>query len=293
MRFKERLLPFAALQITPVAGDPDATLQRFRNQVSGVRAMHPHVGLVIAPELHLMAEGSPFDPAVDPADLAQPIPGPLTAELADIARENDVWLVPGTIYERTPEGVYNTAVVFSPDGELVTSYRKCFPWQPFETSLPGNTAVVFDIPDVGRIGLAICHDGAFPELFRQLAWMGAEAVIQPVLTNSSDRAVELVLARANAIVNQIHVLSINAPAPTGLGRSVIVDPEGNVRYQAGGCEEVITDVLDFGAVDRVRRFGTFGLNRVWDQLDTSCQLDLPVYGGRYQPRPTPVLEIRP
>ena len=53
-----------------------------------------------------------------------------------------------------PEGVYNTAVVFSPDGELIATYRKCFPWLPFETSLPGDAAVVFDIPDVGRIGLA-------------------------------------------------------------------------------------------------------------------------------------------
>ena len=83
------------------------------------------------------------------------------------------------------------------------------------------------------------------------------------------------------------MLSINAPAPHGLGRSVIVDPEGNVRYQAGATEEVITDVLDFGAVDRVRGSAPSGLNRVWDQLDTSCRLDLPVYGGRYQPRPTP------
>jgi formamidase len=285
MRFKERLLPFAALQINPVAGDPAATLDRFRIQVSTAAQRHPDLGLLIAPELHLMAEGGLFDPGVDPAELADPIPSELTDEIAEIARENDLWLIPGTVYEQAPEGVYNTAVVFSPDGELITSYRKCFPWLPQETSLPGDTAVVFDIPDVGRIGLAICHDGAFPEMFRQLAWMGAEAVIQPVLTTTSDRSVELVLARANAIVNQIHVLSINAPAPTGVGRSVVIDPEGNVRYQAGATEEIITDVLDFGAVDRVRRFGTLGLNRMWEQLDTSCRLDLPVYGGRYQPRP--------
>jgi formamidase len=291
MRFKERLLPFAALQISPVAGNPAATLDRFRHQVRTVRQRRPDVGLVIAPELHLMAEGGAFDPEVDPADLAQPIPSALTDAVAEIARENDLWLVPGTLYEQAPEGVYNTAVVFSPDGELITSYRKCFPWLPLETSLPGDTAVVFDIPDVGRIGLAICHDGAFPEMFRQLAWMGAEAVIQPVLTSTSDRSIELVLARANAIVNQIHVLSINAPAPTGVGRSVVIDPEGNVRYQAGATEEVITDVLDFAAVDRVRRFGTLGLNRVWEQLDSSCRLDLPVYGGRYQPRPALTQEI--
>jgi formamidase len=284
MRFKGRCLPFAALQVAPVPNDPALTLERFGERVRAVRRVHPRVRLVIAPELHLMAEAGPLDAGVEPAPRAEEIPGPLTRALAEVAREHDMWLVPGSVYEQASEGVYNTAVVLSPDGELVASYRKCFPWLPFETTLPGTRAVVFDIPDVGRVGLAICHDGAFPELFRQLAWMGAEAVIQPVLTTSSDRAVEVVLARANAITNQIHVLSVNAAAPAGVGRSVLVDPEGNVRYQAGSSEEVITDVLDLGAVDRVREFGTFGLNRMWEQLDTACRLDLPVYGGRYQPR---------
>ena len=97
MRFKERVLPFAALQINPVAGAPDATLDCFRSQVHTVRQRHPDVALVIAPELHLMAEGGLFDPGVDPADLAAPIPGPLTETIAEIARENDLWLIPGTL----------------------------------------------------------------------------------------------------------------------------------------------------------------------------------------------------
>src|SRR6478752_2672981 len=80
MRFKERVLPFAALQIHPVAGDPEATLERFRGQVRTVRQRHPDVGLVIAPELHLMAEGGLLDPGVDPADLAAPIPSRLRVD---------------------------------------------------------------------------------------------------------------------------------------------------------------------------------------------------------------------
>src|SRR5689334_17596504 len=121
------------------------------------------------------------------------IPGPLTERLGALARAAGVWLVPGSVWEKTAEGIYNTALVLSPDGRLVTTYRKCFPWQPYETSRPGRSVVTFEIPGVGRIGLAICHDGAFPEIFRQLAWDGAEAVLQPVLTGTSDREAEIVL----------------------------------------------------------------------------------------------------
>jgi formamidase len=95
--------------------------------------------------------------------------------------------VPGSVWERRPEGIYNTALVLSPEGELVTTYRKCFPWQPYEASPPGRRVVTFEIEGVGKVGLAICHDGAFPEVFRQLAWDGAEAVLQVVLTGTSDR----------------------------------------------------------------------------------------------------------
>ncbi len=62
----------------------------------------------------------------------------------------------------------------SPDGEIAATYRKVFPWQPYEqTTPPGDEFVVFDVPGVGRIGLAICYDGSFPpESARQLAWLG-------------------------------------------------------------------------------------------------------------------------
>ena len=118
--------------------------------------------------------------------------------------------------------------------------------------MPGDGFVTFDIPDVGRIGLAICYDGFFPEVIRQLAWLGAEVVIQPTLTTTSDREAELVAARANAIFNQLYVVNVNASQPAALGRSVDRRPEGIVRAQAGEGEELITDVLDLEAVERVR-----------------------------------------
>jgi predicted amidohydrolase len=261
-----RTLSIAALQTSPVFGDPEATLRVMGERVGRVREVVPHVQLVMFPELHLPALPPPLEPHGSLAALAVDVPGPLTEELAGIARANGVWLVPGSVFERGDEGrVHNTALVFSPEGELVAGYRKVFPWQPHEASDPGDRFVTFDIPELGRLGLSICYDGSFPETCRELAWMGAEAVLQVSLTTTSDRSQELVMARANAIFNQLYVVSLNAGSPAGLGRSLIADPEGLVRLQAGDGEELLTDVLDLDAVTRVREYGTAGVSRLWDQ----------------------------
>ena len=262
-----RLLSIAGVQTSPVFGDPEATLNRMAERVARVRAVVPRVQLVIFPELHLPALQPLLEPHGErPAELAVDVPGPLTERLGEIARENGVWLVPGSVYERGEgDRVHNTCLVLSPEGELAASYRKVFPWQPHESSAPGDRFTSFDIPEVGRLGLSICYDGSFPETCRQLAWMGAEVVLQPTLTTTSDRNQELVMARANAIFNQLYVVSLNAGSPAALGRSLIVDPEGLVRLEAGGGEELLTDVLDLDAVTRVREHGTAGVSRIWDQ----------------------------
>ena len=283
-----RELGVAALQTAPVAGDADATLKRTAEQVRGVRATFPDVHLVLLPELHLSAVDRLLDEPEGYADeAAVAIPGPLTDQLGTLARETGLWLVAGSVYERGGEHIYNTTPVLSPRGELVTTYRKCFPWRPYERTTAGDRFVVFDIPDIGRIGLAICYDLHFPETVRQLAWLGADIVLQSSLTPTRDRDLELVLARANAISNQVFVVSVNAAAPHGVGQSIVIDPEGIVRQQAGATEEVLVDVLDLASVDRVRRTGTLGLNRMWDLLDEhGPALDLPMYGGRaYRRRP--------
>ena len=282
-----RSLFVAGLQIAPVPLDPEATLARFEEQVRGAAALFDGIQLVVAPELHLMAvPGLLEDGGGHMERAAVPVPGPLTERLGALARETGLWLIPGSIYERDGDSVYNTALVFSPAGALVASYRKCFPWQPYETTQPGRRVVCFDIDGIGRFGLAICHDGVFPEVWRQLAWYGAEAVFQVSLTPTSDREAEVVVARANAIVNQLHLVNINAAAPAGIGRSVVIDPEGTLRYEAGSSEEVITTILDLDAASLARTRGSFGLNRLLEQLDRhGAELELPMYGGSYRPRP--------
>ena len=174
-----------------------------------------------------------------------------------LAKETGLWLVPGSLYERGDDGnVYNTAIAVSPLGEIAATYRKVFPWQPYEQTTPGHEFVVFDIPGVGRIGLAICYDGSFPETVRQLAWLGAELIIQPTLTTTRDREMELVCARANAWTNQVFVVNVNAADPAGVGASCIVNPDGTVRQQAAAGEEVLIDCLDLDAVSLARSHGT-------------------------------------
>jgi formamidase len=283
-----RSLFVAALQTAGIPGDPAATLEQFERQVRALRSTFEDVELVLTPELHLMALTSLLnaDGLPDETELAVDIPGELTERLGTLARETELWLIPGSVYERVGGGVANTAVVLSPEGELVASYRKCFPWEPVEKLVYGTRTVCFDIPEIGRFGLAICHDGAFPEVFRTLAWQGAEAIFQVTFTETSDREAETVIARANAIVNQVAVVNVNAAAPIANGRSLVIDPEGAVRYEAGVGEELVTAVIDLDQVRRVRERGSFGINKLWEEMDrVGPGLELPLYGGSYRPRP--------
>jgi len=218
-------------------------------------------------------------------EVAEPLDGPRVRRLQAIAAEIGRWVVPGSVYERSADGcVHNTTLLLSPQGEVTASYRKVFPWRPYEVCRPGDRFVVADIPGRGRIGLSVCYDTWFPEVARHLAWMGAEVIVAPTPTPTSDRPQEIVLTRAIAIANQVYVVSVNGAAPYGTGRSLVVDPEGLVRHEAGESPTVVSDVLDLDAVDRVRRHGTAGLHRLWDQFHADdAPLELPLYGGRIAP----------
>ena len=277
-----RVLPIAVVQASPrLSTEP---VQRFGESVEALHRSFPQTRLLIYPELHL------FGDAPTHAELnasAEALNGPRVRALAQLAGDLGVWLVPGSVCERGPQGqLFNTALAFSPGGELVASYRKVFPWRPYEPFDPGDRFVTFDVPGVGRAGLSVCYDAWFPEVTRHLAWMGAEVVLNLVKTTTCDRAQEVVLARANAIVNQVFMVSVNCAGPTGTGQSVIVDPEGLVRAAAVGAEPtVLTDVLDFGHVARVREYGTVGLTRPWSQFQPGdAPVKLPLYGGRIEPQ---------
>lgn len=241
-------LSLAALQLELCVEDNLSLLEK---EIAQVAKRFPWVQMVVLPEL------CTFGPS---PDLAVGLPGEVENCFREAALDNGLWLVPGSIFERRGKEVFNTAPVINPRGEVVARYRKQYPFLPYEKGVSaGDDFVVFDVPGAGRIGLIICYDMWFPETVRTLAWMGAEAVLCPSLTNTVDREVELAIARSNAATNQLYFLNLNSAGRLAVGQSVFVGPDGQVIHQAGTGREIITVELDFGHVRRVRERGMFGL----------------------------------
>lgn len=264
-----RILTVLSAQVAPVAWDPPATLDRFEEHVRSARRAFPDADLMIFPELYLTAVDAFTDGGADDWErrVAEEIPGPLTDRVGKIAAGAKRWIVAGSINERRGKRTHNTAIAFSPDGALVAAYRKLFPWRPYESVDPGDEpAPVFEIPGKGRVGLMICYDGWFPEVARGLALQGAELIAQPTATTTPDREEEVVLARANAIANQVYVFNPNLVSTFGQGRSVGVDPEGRLLFEGGAGEELFVEVVDLDRVDEIRARGTRGISRPWQHF---------------------------
>jgi formamidase len=264
-----RLFGLAGVQMSVVPWDSAATIHKMEAAAEQVHVNFPWVQMVVFPEL--VASGvAQFVSGAEPEPwkkIAEPIPGPISSRLCELARSTQTWIIPGSMYEADGDHVYNTSLAISPQGEIAAKYRKMFPWLPYETeSTAGDEFCVFDVPSIGRVGLCICYDAWFPEVIRTLAWMGAELIVHPTLTPTSDRAAELILTQANAIFNQCYVVDINGLGPWGGGRSLIVDPEGRVLQQAGEHDMILTEMLNLDQVSKTREYGTNGLCQIWKQL---------------------------
>ena len=211
-------------------------------------------------DMLVFSELSPFGPLIGqhPKTLDVTI-----KRFQELAASLKVWLVPGSMFEQRENGIFNTSVVIDPSGNIVGRYDKMFPFMPYEAGITGGDEfLVFDVPDVGRFGLSICYDIWFPETTRTLAAMGAEVLIHPVLTGTTDRDVELAIARSTAAQFQCYVVDINGLGAGGIGRSCVVGPGGNMLYEARGNEEIIPIELDLDAVRRQRAQGQNGLGQV-------------------------------
>jgi predicted amidohydrolase len=259
-------------------------LTEYAQEIEKILSSSSGIQMVVHPELHLFGSDMSTDAL---QEIAQSLDSKFVGELGEIAKRFGIWLIPGSIVEPAPNnGVYNTALVFNPAGELVSFYRKIFPWRPSEPFTMGSEFSVFELPGLGRVGLNICYDIWFPEVTRQLTWMGAELIVNLVRTTTPDRQQELILVQASSIVNQVYILSVNAAGPIAMGRSLVVDPDGDVVEQIfDDGNSIIYTIIDFNRVAQIRRDGTAGVNRMWNQfLSNDPEISLPIYTGRINPR---------
>jgi predicted amidohydrolase len=230
------------------------------------RAAQASAKLVGLPENFLW-----MGPEAERAEAAEGLEGESLSKMASLAREHGITLLAGSIPESGAPGgkLYNTSVLFGPDGSRLAVYRKIHlfdvevgdgaTYRESSAIAPGEAVVCAESP-IGKIGLSICYDLRFPELYRQLSAAGATVLAVPAaftLTTGKDHWE--VLLRARAIENQAYVL---APAQWGAhdgrrmtyGHAMVIDPWGLVISRASeGASGLALGEVDEQLLHRVRK----------------------------------------
>lgn len=221
--------------------------------------------LVVLPE-----KWSVLGTAEQMAAAAQPLDGECITWARSAARELGIDLVAGSIVELVPGRAKssNTSVHVGPDGEIRSIYRKVHMFDvevdgdvyaESANEQPGDLAVVTELADGTTLGMTICYDLRFPELYQALSAAGAQVITVPAaFTLATTRDHWEVLLRARAIENQSFVLAANQigahpPGHRAGGRSLIADPWGLVLAQAPDAERAVVAELDFSLLRDVRR----------------------------------------
>jgi deaminated glutathione amidase len=200
---------------------------------------------------------------------ARAVPGPHTEPFADVARRRGAWILVGSTAEASddPARPYNTSALIAPDGSMAATYRKVHLFDvavaagPVDTEsarvTPGDRLVTADV-DGAILGLSICYDVRFPELYRALALAGAQILTVPAaFTERTGRDHWEVLLRARAIENAAYVLAPSQiggpPGQPAFGRSMVIDPWGTVIAQAPDTVGIVRAELDLERVAALRR----------------------------------------
>lgn len=199
---------------------------------------------------------------------AEPVPGPTTEFLGGLAQEHGIYVLGGSILEDEPgtEKLHNTSTFFDPSGEMTAVYRKIHlfdvsvsdkKYLESATISPGDEIVTAKA-GAATLGLSVCYDVRFPELYRLLALRGSEILAVPAaFTLQTGKDHWELLLRARAVENQAYVV---APAQWGqkadgrwtYGRSMIVDPWGTVLSQCPDRDGYALATLDLDYLDRFR-----------------------------------------
>ncbi|MFZ5962230.1 carbon-nitrogen hydrolase family protein [Thalassococcus sp. BH17M4-6] len=263
------MTPFAIAGVQMHVGALHSNVEAMRHRIEILMARFPWTQMVLFSEL---APYGPLD------RFAQPVPNDAISQFQEDAKRFGIWLIPGSMFEKMPDGrIFNTSVVINPQGEIVSKYSKMFPFRPYEQGISAGTEFcVFDVPEVGRFGLSICYDIWFPETTRHLTSQGVEVLLHPVLTGTTDRDAELAIARATAAQFQCYVFDVNGLGAGGVGRSLVVDPAATVLHQSAGQEDMFPIEVDLDMVRRQRETGMKGLGQVLKSF-RDRDAEFPVY----------------
>lgn len=200
--------------------------------------------------------------------IAEPIPGPTSEAFAKKAKEHGIYLNCGSIAEAADgKRVYNTSLLFNDKGEIIAKYHKIhlydaefagrFSEKESDSIIPGDELVTAETP-FGKVGLTICYDMRFPELYRSLALQGCKIIFVPAAFPLYTGANHWeVLLRARAIENQCYIVAAGQygtakPNRTLYGNSMIINPWGTVAARAPEGEGIILADIDLEYVEQVR-----------------------------------------
>jgi predicted amidohydrolase len=249
-----------ALCQLPISSDPSANLARVEAAVTSAAAS--------GAQLAVFPEGTQARFSADLRQVAEPLDGPFCAGLAQAARRAGVAIVAG-VFESAPgeDRVFNTTVAVDETGRIAAAYRKIHLFDALgqresDTVAPGREPVLADLAGL-RVGFLTCYDVRFPELARALAASGAELLVIPAAWAAGLFKEEhwVTLVRARAIENTIWVAAAGqvpdpaerpTSAPTGIGRSMLVDPMGTVRLDLGSAGHVAVGDVDTAMTAQVR-----------------------------------------
>jgi len=248
-----------ALCQIPVNTQPSVNLSRIESALTSANEQ--------ASDLAVFPEGSQVRFSADLRAAAEPLDGPFCTGLSRAARTSGVALIAG-VFEPAPDNlVYNTTVAFDGTGQLVAAYRKIHLFDALgqresETVAPGSEVVIAELAGL-KVGILTCYDVRFPELARALTLRGADLIAIPSAWASGLLKEEhwVTLVRARAIENTIWVAAAGqvpdpteeaTRAPTGVGRSLLVDPMGTARLDLGSSPGVSVGVVDTEMTEKVR-----------------------------------------
>jgi len=196
--------------------------------------------------------------------LAEEIPTGMTSNfIAELAKKHNIYLLAGSIIEKCPDGkIRNSSALYSPDGKLAAKYSKIHMFSYFGSSegkyvTPGDSWCLVET-DIGKIGLSICYDLRFPELFRKLTFAGARMIFCPAAWPTERLEHWLVLNKARAVENLVWMISVNQAGKmnekrANAGNSLVLNPWGEAVAQGGSEEGIIFAHIDLEEIDNIRK----------------------------------------